>query len=283
MTAHRHLLLAAALACASIAASAEEAAPAQRELLQPPRYTIPGPITDRLAVRGIVRTQDISTRVRYDDDAGVPGTLLAVEDQLGVPDALDQGTADLMFRMLDRHRIRVDYQQQVRNGDTVTAIPIRFGDATYLASERVLTHLDLRRFGMTYTYSLVRNEKFELGAGIGIHLLQAQGELEAPARFVREQEDVAGAFPTLATDMTWQFARRLSLNGAVQFLGGNVNDVSAGYLAWNADVQFRAFRNLAVGAGWAMTRYRIDSSNEDASGYFRLKYQGPQFFLRVSY
>lgn len=254
-----------------------------RELLQPPTRTDPGPITDRLAVRALYYGQSIDTLVRYDDDAGAPGTLLAAEDRLGLADRLDQGAVDLMFRMLERHRIRADYHQQTRDGDVVIDEPIQFGNDDYFAGERVLTHMDLRRFGLAYTYSLVRKEKLELGLGLGINLLQMEGTLEAPARFVRERQDVAGPFPTLAVDATWQFARRFSLNTAAQFLAGKVDEVDGSYASWSADVQFRPLRNLAVGAGYARTRYRIDSTDDDLAGYFRLKYQGLQLFLRASF
>jgi hypothetical protein len=262
--------------------AAEEAAP-QRELLQPPTHAVPSPITDRLALRGIYYGQKLSTAVRYDNSAGVPGTLLDAESQLGVPDTLDQGAVDFMFRMLDRHRIRVDYAQQVRNGDVVTATPIRFGNAVYPANERVLTHMDLRRFGITYTYSVVRSEKVEIGAGLGINLLQVEGTLEAPARFLREQEDAAGPFPALAVDGSWRVTKRFSVNAAFQYLGQSIDEVSGNYKSWSADVQFRAFRNLSIGAGYAATRYRITSTDDELAGYFKLKYEGPQLFLRVSY
>jgi hypothetical protein len=283
MSSLRHALVPASLLAAfAPCLPAAEAAPA-RELLQPPKQTLPGPITDRLALRGMYYGSAIATTVRYDSAAGVPGTLLAAEDSLGLADNLDQGAVDLVFRMLERHRIRADYQQQTRNGDLVIDAPIQFGNDSFLSGERVVSHMDLRRFGLAYTYSLVRNDKLEVGLGLGINLLQLEGSLEAPARFVREQLDGAGPFPTLAMDATWQFMRRFSVNAAVQFLAGDLGEVEGSYSAVSADVQFRPLRNLAVGAGFARTRYRIDSTDPDTAGYFKLRYQGPQLFLRVSY
>lgn len=257
--------------------------PAARELLQPPKQVDPGPITDRFALRGLYYGPSIGTRVRYDDSNGVAGTLLDAETQLGLADRLDQGAVDLTFRMLERHRIRADYQQQGRNGDVLLASPVEFGNDSYFAGERVVSRMDLRRFGLAYSYSLVHRDNLEIGLGLGINLLQMEGSLAAPARFEREQLDVAGPFPTVAADATWQFARRFSLNAAGQFLAGNGEDVEGSYSAWSADVQFRPLRNLAVGAGYAGTRYRIDSTDQDMAGYFRLSYHGPQLFLRVSF
>jgi len=256
---------------------------AQRELLQPPQMSIASPITDRFAVRALFFMPAISTTVRYDSSAGVPGTQVSGEDTLGMEDQLKQASLDMMFRIGERHRIRADFYKQTRSGDQVINQTIRFGDDVYLVNDRVLTSMDLRKLGLTYTYSFLRREKWELGAGLAIHLLQLQGTLDAPARFVREDLDVAGPFVTLVADATWRVTRRFSANAAIHYLGGNVGDVEGGYQSYHADVQFRARPNLAFGLGYTQTRFKIDSTDPDFAGYFNLRYNGPEAFVRISF
>jgi hypothetical protein len=259
----------------------EKAAP--RELLQPPKMSIASPITDRFAVRGLFYMPKISTDLRYDSSAGVPGTLVSGEDTIGLEDQLKQVSVDMMFRILERHRIRADFYKMTRSGDEVINQQIRFGDDVYQVNDRVLTAMDLRKLGLTYTYSFVRSEKWEVGFGFGLHLLQLEGSLDAPARFVDERLDTAGPFATLVTDITWRATRRFSANVAVNYLGGHVDDVKGGYQSYHGDVQFRARPNLAFGLGYSQTRFKIDSANNDFAGYFSLKYKGPEAFVRISY
>jgi hypothetical protein len=288
MQAHfKFALLGAVFLGTASAIAAEPAAPtdqpAQRELLQPPKMSIASPITDRFAVRGLFFMPDISTLVRYDSSGGVPGTLVSGEDTLGHADQLKQASIDMMFRIGDRHRIRADFYKMRRTGDQVINQTIRFGDDVYVVNDRVLSSMDLRKLGLAYTYSIFRREKWELGMGLALHLLQLEGTLDAPARFVRESLDAAGPFATLSADGTWRITRRFSLNFAVDYLGGNVDDVSGGYQSYHADVQFRAQRNLAFGLGYTRNRFRIDSTDPSFAGYFNLKYAGPEAFVRVSF
>jgi len=262
---------------------AKAEASAQRQLLQPPKMSIASPITDRLAVRGLFYMPDVVTQVRNDASAGTPGTLLSAEDTLGMPDQMKQGGVDLQFRLLDRHRIRAQFYQMARKGDEVISQQIRFGDDLFLVNDRVLSKMDLRKLDLTYTYSFLRREKIELAAGLGLHLLQAEGVLEAPTRFVRENLDVAGPFATLAFDGTWRFTRRFSLNAQGNYLKGHVGDVRGSYKSWNADLQFRWRPNFALGAGYATTKFFLDSSDPDESGLFRFNFKGPMAFVRVSY
>lgn len=280
-------LLGAALLGAPLVSVAAEAAgtgdkPAQRELLQPPKMRIASPITDRLAVNIRFYRPGIGTDIRYDASNGTPGTPITGEDMLGLDDSLEQASIDLQFRMIDRHRIRAQFYKQTRSGDAVISQQIRFGDDVYLVNDRVVSKMDLRKLDLAYTYSFLRREKIELSAGLGIHLLQAEGNLDAPARFVSEQLDVAGPFATLAFDGTWRFTKRFSLNAQANYLKGHVDTVRGSYRAWSADVQFRVRPNFTLGAGYSATRFFLDSTDPTDSGLFRFDYKGPQAFIRVS-
>jgi hypothetical protein len=264
-------------------AQAGEGKPAARELLQPPKMRIASPITDRMALRVHFYMPTIATDIRYDASNGTAGTPVSGEDTLGLEDQLKQASIDLQFRMLERHRIRASFYKQTRSGDVVLNQQIRFGDDVYVVNDRVVSKMDLRKLDLAYTYSFLRRERIEISAGLGLHLLQAQGTLEAPARFVREDLDVAGPFPTLALDATWRFTKRFSLNAQANYLKGDVDDVSASYKSWHADVQFRIRPAFAVGAGYSATRFYLDSTDPDESGLFRFDYKGPQAFVRVSF
>jgi hypothetical protein len=288
MQAHLKAFLLGAAALAATSASSAEASAApepatQRQLLQPPKMSIASPITDRFALRALFYMPAVTTALRYDSSAGVPGTLVNAEDVLGLKDKLNQFSFDMMFRIGEPHRIHADFFMLKRSGDQVINQQILFGDNVYLGGDRVLTSMDLRKLGLTYTWSFLRTEKWELAAGMALHLLQLEGRLEAPARFVRESLDTAGPFPTLAVDATWRVTRRFALNLAGNYLGGSVGDVKGGYQSFHGDVQFRAWPNLAFGLGYTQSRFKVDSTDPDFSGYFNLKYKGPEAFVRVSF
>jgi hypothetical protein len=283
---HRHMktlsLVLVAVSATAMAGEPAEAPGAKRELLQPPKMRVASPITDRLAVNLRFYMPSIGTDIRYDASNGTPGTLLTGEGTLGLEDKLKQGSIDLQFRMLERHRIRAQFYKQTRTGDVVLNQQIRFGDDSYLVNDRVVSKMDLRKLDLDYTYSFLRRERIELSAGLAIHLLQAEGNLDAPARFVSEQLDVAGPFATLVFDGTWRFTKRFSLNAQGNYLKGHVDTVRGSYKAWNADLQFRVRPNFTLGAGYSATRFFLESTDPTDSGLFRFDYKGPQAFIRVS-
>lgn len=263
---------------------AGEATTAGRVLLQPPPDVIASPITDRFAVRVLYYRPAIDNTLRYDSTDGVPGTNIDVEDILGHKQSAQHGTIDLMFRIGERHRIHADFYQLRRTGDEVLSGEVRFGDQVFLANDRVLSEMELRKLGLAYTYSLFRREKFELGLGLALHLLQLQGEARVPARFVSELLDTAGPFAALAGHVTWRVTPRFSLNASAQYLDLNPDDIRGAFRGFHADVQYRGWRNLAIGVGYTYSGYLVDSTDVDFfPGSYRLEYQGPEAFLRVSF
>ena len=232
MTNLRAVLVLGSLAVTAISSERLAAAEADkpRELLQPPKSTIASPITDRFALRGIYFQPTIDMPLRYDSSPLLQGTAISGEDTLGFDDEMNQGMLEMTFRLTDKHRIRADFYKMTRSGDVVLDQLVRFGDDTYRVSDRVVSAMDLRMLGLTYTYSLLRRERIELAAGLGLHLMQAEGEAEVPARLLRENFDVAGPFATLAVDATWRMTKRFSLNIRGQYLGGNVDAIDGCFL-----------------------------------------------------
>ena len=280
------LISVAALCAAAQALPAEPPAEQpQRPLLQPPAMEIPSPITDRFAVRAVYFRPSISTTARYDNDAGTPGTTFSGEDTLGLQKSRNQGWIDLMFRMTARHRIEAQFYQLKRNGDMALDQTLNFGNHAFGPGDGpILSSMELRQLNVSYAYSVLRRERLELGVAFGIHLVQLDGTLEAPATFKRERLGVAGPYPTLGGDLTWRFTRRFSANAAAHFFTYSSGGADGSSLAWNADVQYRAHRNLAVGLGYASMHYRVDSTDPKVFlGYVKLNYQGPELFLRASF
>jgi hypothetical protein len=277
-------LLASFLCCTLCPAMAQSAdAPAQRELLQPPKREISSPISDYFAVRGSYFGAQMETSLRLDNSNGTAGTPLSGEQDLALNDRLDQATFEMILRMRERNRLRVDFLQLNRHGDTLLARPLRFGNDNYLGNDRVLTDFKWSMFGLTYTYSLLKFERVELGAGLGVHLLQTEAVGEVPARRLRQDFSAAGPFPSLALDGSWRFARRFSLNARVQYFSASIDDFDGLLRVWHADVQYRWRRHLAIGAGYGVMGAHIASADADFPGDFGLAARGPEVFLRASF
>jgi transcription termination factor Rho len=160
---------------------------------------------------------------------------------------------------------------------------LQYGDQLFLIDDPVHSEFDWRQVDITYTYSFLRTERFELGAGLGIDLLQAEAIAEIPRTQQYADFNGAGPFATLALDGTWLIAKHWSFNARGQYLKISVGSVSGMMGDYHADFQYRWKRNVAFGLGYEYQDAELDVRNDNPSGVLRLSFSGPQLFGRVSF
>ncbi len=250
----------------------------------PKKRVVPSPLTDRFAIRASFFDSSLSTTVRVDDNAtGLPGTAVSAERDLGLKGRVPQGRVEMYIRMRERNRLRVDYYESDRSGNNTLTQPINFGGQVFLPGDVAFTSLDFRMFGLTYTYSLVKLERFELGTGLGVYLLQGDARGQVPARELSQEVSGVAPFPTLALDGTWRISRRFAFVARGQYLSDTVSNFSGALGDYHADLQYRWRPNFAIGLGYSELRVSFAALGGTFPGLVNFYARGPEAFFRVSY
>jgi hypothetical protein len=104
-----------------------------------------------------------------------------------------------------------------------------------------------------------------------------------PLTAQREDYSAAGPFLTIAVDGSYAIGRRWSLNARAQFLRLTIRDSSGELGDYHADVQFRAWPNLAFGAGYEYRRAAVELVRASPSGTVRMLIDGPELFARLAF
>jgi hypothetical protein len=294
----RNLLYVAAalLALQTVPAHAQrEPPPAERDRwsgapIKPDKNRkIPSPITDRFYVRGTFFNPAITTSLRIDGQSpgpgllGTPGTVLSGEKDLGLDSRIPQGRIEIMFRLRERNRLRVDYFETNRRGDHVIARQVVAGDETFQAADRVTSSVQWRQFGLTYTYSALRTDRLELGLGIGLYFVEAEARAAVEAKQLRQEVSGAGAFPTIPLDFTWRISRRFAMVARAQYLHASVNNFEGSMGEYHADFQYRWRPNFSLGAGYTIMKSFLQVDDAHFPGFFRQNVRGPEAFFKVSF
>ena len=86
--------------------------------LPPKQHETASPITDHFYVRASWYGPQLRTNLRADPSnaaAGITGTAVNAESDFGLPDKLNKGRVEFMFRLRDRNKVRVDYFEADRS------------------------------------------------------------------------------------------------------------------------------------------------------------------------
>jgi hypothetical protein len=272
----RHLLFSVALLAAATGVHAQQSAP------QEPA----SPITDHFALRASYYSGTAVTDGRVDDpNAPTPGTPFSLEKDFKLSPSVHQARAEFMFRMRERGRLRVDLWELTRTGVTSPDTTVVYGGHTFTPADVVTSEFDWHQVDLTWTYSFIKGRRFELGTGLGLHLLEAEANANAtqPTGPVSEKFSGAGPFVTLAIDSTWRMTRRFALSARGQYFKLTVSSVKGQLADYHADLQFRWRPNLAFGLGYQSTQTQLDVTNNNPNGFMKLATHGPELFARASF
>jgi hypothetical protein len=259
---------------------------AQQSLEPPPRVPPPppSPITDTLAIRAGFLSGTVSTKGHVDDpNSTVPGTPISLENDLGLTPNVHQGRVEFIFRLRERHRVRVDMWEVNRNATASPPSDIVFGDVTLTPTDVVDSTFDWRQIDVTYTYSLLRGARYELGLGIGAHAIQGEADARVWVRAQHESFTGATPFGTVAIDGSFLITDRFSFNARAQYLSLNIGSNSGALGDYHADLQYRWRPNLAFGLGYESTHARVEVTDSNPNGEMTLDVRGGELFVRASF
>jgi hypothetical protein len=226
-----------------------------------------------------------TTALQLDSSAGVQGTPVNAESEFGLDSSDFEPKFQVMVRAGERHRLRFDYFTLDRTGNTTLMAPIIFRNVVLNTGDPVETDLSMRTLGITYEYSFVHRERFELAATVGINDtdISTRARVSTQFRHVDQQEDQAGPFPTLGLDSTWVVSKRFYFDARAQYFKIAVDHLTGTLGFYEFDALYRLRPNIAFALGYTAVKATLDSRRPNDSGFFDFSSKGPEFFVRIAF
>jgi hypothetical protein len=266
----KNAMLALALALFAIAARAED-------------YLSPTEDRVRFSL-GVIRTTS-NTNLQLDSSTGVIGTPVNAEQEFGLDKTDYEPKIQATVRVAERHRLRFDYFYLDRSGNSTITQPIIFRDVILQTGDPVNSTMSIRTLSLTYEYSFLHTEKYEVAATLGVTDadLSARARVSTPTRHVDQSEDQAGPFPTAGLDATYVISKRFYLDGRGEYLKVNIDNIDGSLGFFEFDALYRLRPNVSFALGYNLVRAHITSTQSNQSGFFDFNTNGPEFFVRVAF
>lgn len=246
------------------------------------------PTEERVRLSLGVERNSAATTLRVDPNNGTLGTVIDGENELGLDRFRYAPKFQAMVRVEERHRLRFDYFNLDRSDERTLgagAAPIKFGNSTLDPGDPVQTDLSLRGLGMTYGYSFLHHENFELAGTIGVDIIDisARARVQTAVRNVDQREDVAGPFPLVGLDGTWVISRRFYLDGRAQYLKVSVDQLDGSLGIYEFSALYRYRPNVSFALGYDLVKAHLASTQANQAGQFDFDAKGPELFVRVAF
>jgi hypothetical protein len=233
---------------------------------------------------GVVRVSN-KTDIQIDSSTGVPGTPINAEDQFGLDKSDYEAKIEAMVRVGERHRLRFDYFSLDRTGQTTVTQPIVFRDVVLQTGDPLNSDLSIRTFGITYEYSFLHSDRYEVAATIGINDtdISTRARVQTQARHADQTEDQAGPIPTLGLDATYVVSKRFYFDARAQYFRVRIDQLDGSLGIYELDGLYRLRPNISFAVGYSALRAQLTSAQPRQGGMFNFNSSGPEVFVRVAF
>jgi hypothetical protein len=247
-----------------------------------------GPLGDRFVLGVGLFGPRLDTKVRLDSSTGIIGTEIDFESTLGMDDN------DLLplvlgyYRVAEKHRINFQYFRLDRHGNSVSDVPIRFGDVIFPANLPLSSFFNVDVYSLGYSYSLIHDEKKELAFNVGLQFQDIEMGIAGNVGpgLIAEEADVVAPLPTFggtfdyAISEKWIFSSLVGVF-ALEIDFGDDSKFSGEILQINTGVTYKAFKNVAFALQYNYFRVDVDVDDSDWMGSLKYEYRGPVLAIGV--
>lgn len=241
------------------------------------------PIDDRFRLTGGAFFASAATSLRLDGAVPDSGTLINMEDDLGLSSKSTLPDIEIWIGMRERHRVRLNFFKLDRSASqNITRDLVIRGD-TYQIDDLVESTFNLRMLSFTYSYAFIHSPHIDLAGSFGLNVVEFNARALARARAFDQAEDNAGPFPTIGLDLLVPISQRFYAEARAEYLKVSIQNFDGSAENLHAGFLYRVRENLALGVGYRKFNINVTSNDVGDSGKFEIDNSGAEAFVRLSF
>jgi hypothetical protein len=250
MMSHRISLLAAVLAIVPASTVADEILP-----------------RDRVSLGAGLFVVDYSSEARKTNDER-EGTLIDLEDDLGMSEDDELLRLGATYRLNDRHQVFLSYMNMDRDARKEIQIDIEWKGIVFpletLFNDTATTEI----YTGGYTFYFLSKPRLELGATLGVYFTDLAFELEDEDELIKVQDSGSEPFPMIGLKGAFALTEKWHIRGGAEYFDIDLDDIEGDFLDVVVGIEYRFFKNLSAGLFYDVVRIEV----EDTEDRDRLKY-----------
>jgi hypothetical protein len=213
-------------------------------------------------------------------------------DDLGMDDKSESLQLYYSWRFAEKWALSVGYQKLELDGNGDAAFDFNFDGKPYTAGAAVKTDFKMDTYLIDVGYSIIRNDKWELVVGAGLHAFDFDASIAGAVGIegegiedgiVRENgtaaADVLAPLPNLRAGATFLITPRWEVNASVGWLSLEIDDIDGKYTYLDIGTEYRLTDRFGIGAAYQLSKIDVTSTNSDGLDKFDIQFSGPSIYL----
>ena len=139
-------------------------------------------------------------------------------------------------------------------------------------------------------YSLLKNDRAELGIGAGLHVVDLDASLKvsgainnAGGSVQSDSSDLTMPLPNILGFGTYAFTPKLSLDGSIGWFGLNYDEYSGNLVTLSANLEYRLTDHFGIGVGYNFVDMNLEIEQSRRDDEYNLEYTGPVLYVSAGF
>lgn len=222
-----------------------------------------------------------NTSIRVDSDTlEILGTLIDVEDDLGIDNSVAMPLVGAQWRFRQRHMLELAYFELNRSATIVVEDEIQWGDLVVPVDFELNSSVDTNVARLAYRYALVQDTNQEFSIGGGLHWTEMKAGISV-AGIGTGSVASDGPLPMITLAYEYRLSPKWTAVFVGEWFGIELDQAEGELVHGDATLLWQTWENVALGVGYNFFEIDFKDGEADFKGLFDYNYQGP--FLGVEF
>ncbi len=210
------------------------------------------------------------------------GTKISLEDSLNLEKDQSTFKIDAEWRFFPRHRLKISYFDLSRDAVTAITANLTVGDEVFVVNDIIGTNLKWQTFVVSYTWSFLQTNKYEVGATIGAHITTGKFSLASLSLNLGQAEtkSLTLPLPTIGLTGAYAFTPKLILTSGAGLFALKIDDIKGSQMNFDLDLEYNAWKYVGFGIGYNFYRLDVNVDEDDSIWEAKYQYHGFKVFLK---
>jgi hypothetical protein len=251
----------------------------------------PNLLTDsfQVALGTFVVTSEPTVQLKGDTSNG---------DRVDFDEALGGGDSqrfrlDSFWRFGDsgRHKVKAIAFSMNRSNSRTFDEDIEWGGDIYPVSAKINSEFKFSVIEAAYEYALLKRDRYELDASIGLHYTSLEASLKAKAETsggtltgdISNSGSVDLPLPVIGLRGMWDLTHNFWLDATAQYFALSIDEYDGNLQDYRVLVTWQPKKWLGVGFGYNLFSVDVDIEKDKFNGSLDWTYSGPMVFYSASF
>lgn len=224
----------------------------------------------------------------------LPPIEIDMTDDLGMDDSSESVQILYRWRFADKWSLSAQYQKLELDGTGEATKDFNFDGNDYSAGVSVDTQFNVDTYLLDVGYSIIRNDKWELVVGGGVHSFDIDASIITTIGIEGVDDSIVGEsvtgnagvlapLPNLRAAATYLITPRWEVNVSTGWLSLEIDDIEGKYTYLDIGTEYRFTDRFGVGAAYQLSKMDVTSTNTDGVDKFEMEFSGPSIYLSYGF